>query len=165
MQTTKSVTTNGELPTVGNDAIEILEHDHRSAEALLADLTQGPESGREAALEKLKLALTIHNATEENLVYPAIHDLAGRPMHAGHLYREQDHAKVVLWELSMLSPSDPQFQLKANKFRDALMEHIRDEEEREFPKLREAAPDKMAKLTADVREFRHTVGAIHEGSA
>ena len=153
MESTR-VGTNGDLAVVGNDAIEILENDHRTIKQLLLDLTSAEEMARKQALERLKALLTVHNATEENLVYPAIHDLAERPMHANGLYKEQDQAKVAVFELSMLSPGDPEFTKKAAALRDAVYAHIEKEETSEFRHLREAAEANMPELTAQVRRFR-----------
>ena len=113
----------------------------------------GPQ--REELMERLKGLLTIHNASEENLVYPAIRELAKRPMHAGQLYHQQDEAKVVVWELDMMGPADPEFSDKATKLREAVLAHVRQEEESEFPHLREALdPEQMEELTDSLREFR-----------
>lgn len=153
MERTNTTMGNGAGPVTG-DAIEILESDHRTIKGLLAQLTTGPQEERELVLERLKSVVVVHNATEENLVYPAIHVLAQRPMHADKLYHEQDEAKVVVFKLSNLSPGDPEFQKKANDLRDAVTAHIEKEEKNEFRHLREAAQDEMPKLTDEVRRFR-----------
>jgi hemerythrin superfamily protein len=145
------------LPVVGTDAIAILENDHKVVKQLLDELTQTSGNERTAVLERLKAVLTIHTATEENLVYPAIQELAKRPIHAGQLYHQQDEAKVVVWELGMMDQGDPGFQSKATKLREAVLAHAQREEESEFPHLREAVDaGGLAKLTADVRRFRNS---------
>ena len=73
------------LPVRGNDAVEILLNDHQVIKGLLSELTAAAGSRREAVLEQLKGVLTIHNATEENLVYPAINKVAGSKLEAQHL--------------------------------------------------------------------------------
>ena len=165
MQRTIPATTNGEIPTVGNDAIEILENDHDTIEMLLNELVDGSEAQRAGALEQLKTLLTVHNATEENLIYPAIHEIAARPMHAGKLYHEQDDAKVVVWKLSMLEPGSEDFRATAVNLREAVLKHVRLEEEHEFPHLRDAAAEKMTTLTTEVRRFRGTFGILRPPSA
>jgi len=150
-------TSNGPVaPAVGNDAIEILMNDHVAAKGLLADLVGATEPAkRTAILQKLKAALTIHNATEENLVYPAVRDVAKRPHESEKLYHQQDEAKVVIWELDMLSEDPDEFEERAAKLQAAVEAHIRKEEETEYPHLREAlGRDGLDKLTAAVREFR-----------
>ncbi len=144
-----------QIPTVGNDAIEVLINDHKRIKELLSKLTDGPQAQRTETLELLKETLTVHNATEENLVYPAIREVAGRKMHANELYHETAEADVMLWQLSMMSPQDSTFASTASKTRDAIEKHISSEEETEFPKLRDAAdPAKQSRLTSEVRKFR-----------
>lgn len=107
--------TSSQIPTVGNDAIEILVNDHQRIKALLKELTEGGEGQRSSTLEALKEILTVHNSTEENLVYPAIQEIAGRKMHAKDLYHETAEADVALWQLSMMSPQDNTFKATAPK--------------------------------------------------
>ncbi len=70
-------------------------------------------------LELLKGVLTIHNATEENLVYPAINKVAGGKLESQHLYHETAEADVLFFELDGLlkEGDDEQFARKAVKFR------------------------------------------------
>jgi len=145
--------------TTGGDAVAILMNDHQRIKSLFDDLLDGDGSTRPEIIERLTPLLVVHNATEENVVYPAIHSIAQRPHHAKGLYHQQDEAAIAFFDLGMLEPGDPEFVRKAVELRDALLAHVREEEESEFPHLRESiTPEGMAKLTADVREFRSTFG-------
>ena len=145
------------VPTVGNDAIEILLNDHRSVKQILDRLPELSASEREPQLRRMKAMLTVHNATEENCVYPAIHELAGRHMHADTLYHQQDDAERHLWSLSHLDSADRDFATKAEALRDEILAHVESEETSEFPKLRDAlSPTQLQMLTAEVRQFRDT---------
>jgi len=148
------------LPARGNDAVEILLNDHQVIKGLLDRLTKANGSSREQVLEQLKGALTIHNATEENLVYPAINKVAGGKAESAHLYHETAEADVLLFELdSMLKEGDDaDFQPKAEKFQDAVLHHIEEEENKAFPRLQENAKPEQAELLADsVRTFRSSL--------
>ena len=91
------------LPAKGSDAVEILMNDHRLIEGLLERLTSAVDNAeRKSALEELKAVLTIHNATEENLVYPAIERIARKRAEAQHLYHETAEADVVVFELDSM---------------------------------------------------------------
>lgn len=150
--------------STGSDAISILMNDHRRIEALFDRLLHGDGSTRPGILEELKPLLVVHNAAEENVVYPAIFGIADRPHHAKGLYHQQDDAAVAFWEVQMMDPGDPEFVRKAADLRDALLAHVREEEQHEFPELRRAmTPQAMATLTADLQEFRSTFGgaALH----
>jgi hemerythrin superfamily protein len=148
------------LPPRGNDAVEILLNDHQVIKSLLRELTQATGPQREEVLEKLKGVLTIHNATEENLVYPAIDKVAGSKLEAAHLYHETAEADTLFFELdSMLRERDESdFSTKAEKFADAVTHHIEEEEQKAFPRLQENSDARHAELLTDsVKRFRKSL--------
>ena len=60
----------------------------------LDTLTSAVDVGeRRSALERLKAALTIHNATEEHLIYPAIERIAREKAEGERLYHETAQAE------------------------------------------------------------------------
>ena len=147
-----------QLPVRGNDAIEILTNDHQTIKSLLSSLTQGTGmSGRQETLERLKAALTIHNATEENLFYPALQVVAGKKSESQKLYHETADADVLVFQLdTMLKEGDDSgFTKTAEKLQAAVLEHIEDEEQKAFKDLQQKAePQQSRMLTQSVREFR-----------
>jgi len=147
-----------QVPVQGDDAVEILLNDHELVRGILADLVNATDMGaRRSALEQLKAALTIHNATEENLVYPALAQVAGKKTEAQKLYHETAEADMLIFEIdSMLKEGDEKnIESKAEKLQDAILEHMEDEEEKAFPHLQEnAEPQQAQMLTQSVREFR-----------
>ncbi|HEX3458540.1 MAG TPA: hemerythrin domain-containing protein [Candidatus Baltobacteraceae bacterium] len=148
------------LPVRGDDAVEILENDHEVIKELLAKLTTATNSKRAEVLDLLKGVLTIHNATEENLVYPAIQKVAGSKLESQHLYHETAEADVLFFELDGLlkEGNDDEFARKALKFQEAVLHHIDEEENKAFPRLEENAdPQSAATLTASMREFRSSL--------
>ncbi len=148
------------LPVRGDDAVEILENDHEVIKELLTRLTTATNSKRAEVLELLKGVLTIHNATEENLVYPAIQKVAGSKVESQHLYHETAEADVLFFELDGLlkEGNDEEFARKALKFQEAVLHHIDEEENKAFPRLEENAdPQNAATLTASMREFRSSL--------
>jgi len=148
------------LPAQGRTAVEILLNDHRVIEDLLDELTQATESRRHAVMEQLKAVMTIHNATEEGLVYPAIATLYGNKLISRQLYHETAEADMLFFELnSLLKQSDESdFKLKARWLRDAVCDHIYEEERKAFPRLNERADRRQAEaLTDAVMEFRRAL--------
>lgn len=148
------------LPARGNDAVEILENDHEVIKELLDQLTSATNSKRADVLELLKGVLTIHNATEENLVYPAINKVAGSKLESQHLYHETAEADVLFFELDSLlkEGNDDEFARKAVKFREAVLHHIDEEENKAFPRLEESAdPQNAETLAESMREFRKSL--------
>jgi hemerythrin superfamily protein len=158
-QSTSSIpTVSGDVAAQG-DAIDVLLNDHVTIKSLLSQLTQaGEPTQRRRILEQLKGLLTIHNATEENLVYPAIAQVAGKKHESQHLYHETAEADVVMFQMDTLlkEHGDPaKFEALAQSFQKALLEHIDDEEEKAFPHLREHAEPQQARLlTQSVHELR-----------
>ena len=145
------------LPVRGDDTVEILTNDHDVIKGLLRDLIEADASDREGVLERLKGVLTIHNATEENLVYPALNKAAGSRVESQHLYHETAEADVLLFELAtMLQEGEADdFDAKAEKFAGAIAHHIEEEENKAFPRLRDNVELEQAEMLTDsVRTFR-----------
>ena len=144
--------------TINTDAISILVDDHRLIEALMNQIAQTPASNptrRTRLLQQLIDILTVHNFSEENVVYPAIKDIANLPNDATTLYQEQDLAKVQVFELNQLSTSDPDWGNRFTTFQNAVLSHVAQEENVDFPSLRTAAgPTKLAELTTQVIQLR-----------
>lgn len=148
------------LPARGSDAVDILLNDHQVIKGLLDRLTSAAGPERKHVMQQLVGALTIHNATEENLVYPAINKLAGSKLESDHLYHETAQANVLAFELdSMLKAGDDSdFSATAQKFADAVRHHIDEEEKKAFPRLRENVDVQYAEsLTESVRDFRKSL--------
>jgi hemerythrin superfamily protein len=147
------------LPVRGNDATEILINDHEVIKRLLSELTQSAAGeGMKSTLEQLKGALTIHNATEENIVYPALRQVARKKWEAQRLYHETAEADVLVFQLDtmMQEGNFADFPRVAEKLRDAVLEHIEDEEQSAFPHLTDAAEPMQAQMLTDsVRKFRN----------
>lgn len=154
-----------ELPVRGSTAIEILTNDHQTVKSLLSELSRATQQGqRKETLERLKAALTIHNATEENLVYPALAVIAGKRWEPQKLYHETAMADMLLFELdTMMKTGDTaDFESKCEKLSKAIHEHIEDEEEKAFVHLKDKSDSKeLQMLTESVREFR---GKLHFGA-
>jgi hemerythrin superfamily protein len=148
------------LPAHGNDAVEILLNDHRVIENLLEELDGASGNELKGVLERLKGVLTIHNATEENLVYPALDKVAGSRLEAQHLYHETSEADTLLFEVasSFEEGDDDTLEAKIRQLTDAVRHHIDEEERKAFPRLRENADaPHVERLAESVRNFRKSI--------
>lgn len=148
-----------QLPVKGEDAIDILVNDHKTIKDLVQRLPKAERpADRKRILESLVAALTVHNATEENLVYPALQEIAAQKRVSQHLYHETAEADVLIFQLDTMlkqGSADGEYAEMAEKIRDAVLEHIDEEEKKAFPRLQEEAdPESMELLTQSVREFR-----------
>lgn len=160
-ESTHATAPTAELATSGTTTVEILTNDHKVIKQLLEQLTSDTNGTRKATLEHLKTVFTIHNATEENLVYPALAVVTGKKTESEHLYKETAMADMVVFELDTMlkQHDDAGFAARAKKLQAAVLEHIDEEETKAFPDLQKHADSKQsAQLTKDVKAFR---GAMH----
>ncbi len=146
-------------PSKKMDVIELLEAEHRGAEALMNRiLASGDAAERERSLRQLVNALTIHNANEENIVYPAIGQAANRSSDAKLLYHQQDDAKMAIWGLMQLPKNGSDFTTRFRELRTAILAHIHQEEKVDFPALRAALGSRIHELdVATIRLRAHWV--------
>jgi hemerythrin superfamily protein len=146
------------LPVRGNTVHEIVENDHETIKGLLNSLTHAAaREDRMQILEQLKGALTIHNAMEENLIYPALNKIAGHKFETMKLYNETASADMMLFEIdTMLKEGEEErFSDKAEKLQAAVFKHIEAEEKSAMPHLEEGADSEESQmLMQSVREFR-----------
>ncbi len=157
MQTQRTI-----APAQGATAVDILVNDHRTIKDLLRRLVEGTSRDlRMQCLKELQGVLTVHNATEENLVYPALNKIGKKMFESLHLYYETANADITAFEIDTMlkeGADADKLQAKVEKFRDAILEHIDDEENKAFPHLRDAADGaETEQLNQAVQTFR---GAI-----
>lgn len=149
------------VPTKGRDAIEILTNDHDTIKGLLQQLCDSSdESDQMQLLDKLKGLFTVHNATEENLIYPALREIARKKAESQHLVNETAEADLLVFQLdTMLKEGNiEKFQSTAKKLQAAVLEHIRDEEEKAFPHLQDGATEEQAQMLDDsVQKLREAL--------
>lgn len=123
---------------------EALAAEHKATLALF-DLVEATEdsatSRRSLLLMQIKHALGKHAFQEENAIYPALRD-NGLVEDADKLNNEHGYVKQHLYSLTDLAKNHPNWLPTAKRLRALLEEHIREEEDKLFPALRE-------KLTAD----------------
>ena len=149
-------------PAEGATAVDILVNDHRTIKDLLQRLveTASPDL-RMQCLKELQGVLTVHNATEENLVYPALNKIGRKMFESLHLYYETANADITAFEIDTMlkeGADDDKIQAKVEKFRDAILEHIDDEESKAFPHLQDAADAVEAQqLNQAVQTFRGSI--------
>lgn len=144
-----------QLPGGARDVIALLEAEHRAALSLVSRMIATTDGRQRAAmLSRLGAALTIHNANEENIVYPAIRDAAHRPSDATMLYHQQDDAKVVIAQLTMLGPTSAAFTDLVRTLQTALRAHIHQEETVDFPAVRTALGPGLARLNVLTAQLR-----------
>ena len=117
------------------DPIVLLETDHRRFEDLLTegeDTTERAVKRRSELLKTLTDALTVHEAIEERILYPALkpHDQAREIVLEG--YQEHHLADLVIKELHQLDRDDEKWGAKFKVLKESLEHHIQEEEREMF---------------------------------
>lgn len=139
-----------QLPSVAGSWDEALKHEHQMTLAVF-DLLESSEdkavASRTGLVKKLKYALTKHAVAEENVIYPALRE-AGEVVEADELNAEHGYVKNFLYELDNMPKDSAAFLPKVREFRAMIEDHIREEEEVLFPKLKaQLSEEKNEKLT------------------
>lgn len=141
-----------QAPTfLAGDWDEALAAEHAATLKLFDALqatTEKNTTKRSMLLMQLKHALAKHALQEENAVYPALRD-AGQKDEADHLNHDHGYVKQYLYDLDNMPNESPAFLAKVAEFRAAIEEHVREEENDIFPKLKaKLSPEKNKALTA-----------------
>ena len=114
---------------------DVIRADHAKTKTLFTEIasTEDPQKIQEY-FGQLYKDLTAHALAEEEVVYPAVRSYYSETQ---ELYDEQSEMKVVLDEIKAMSPSSSEFKDKVKHLQDITEEHIRQEENDVFAKIRE----------------------------
>lgn len=128
-----------QAPTyLAGDWDEALAAEHKATLAVFDLIQATPDTAkgkRSMLLANLKHMLAKHALEEENAVYPALRD-AGMTAEADELNSEHGYVKQYLYELDNMSNDSPRFLETVAKFRGDIEEHMREEENDLFPRLK-----------------------------
>lgn len=141
-----------QAPSVmAGDWMEALKTEHKAALALLDQLAKTTDkqvAKRTLLLTQLRHALGKHAFTEENVIYTALREW-GDKADADALNHEQGYHKQYLYEMEALPKGSPEFARRIADFRIDLEAHIREEEDKIFPKLHDGlSAERNKALTA-----------------
>src|SRR2546423_8163210 len=114
------------------DALSLLKEDHGEVKKLLNQLSETTERAiktREELFTKLKRELEIHEAIEEEIIYPALKQHAEAKELILEAYEEHDVVNVILRELVETSYGDETWGAKLTVMKENLEHHIAEEED------------------------------------
>lgn len=137
------------------DPFDHLIREHRRISSLLdqmEDAAHAPVRQRGKLFLALKRTITRHAMAEEDAVYPLLYDEIGDHEGSKELYDEHADIKIHLFELEQLLMKDEDWSDRIRSLRRIVDDHIREEEQVHFPKLRRALDD---------RHTRQLSGAIY----
>ncbi|MEU1397898.1 hemerythrin domain-containing protein [Micromonospora zamorensis] len=124
-----------------HDVVDILVADHREVEALFVELEtgQGTLEHRRQLVDVVIAELVRHSVAEEAYVYPiARKALPDGNEIADREIAEHTDAERTMKELESVDPSDPRFDELLAHLVSTIRDHVREEENELFPRLRAA---------------------------
>ena len=115
---------------------DVIRMDHAKVSTLFTQIegTDDPQKIQEFFGQIYK-DLTVHSEAEEQVVYPAVRAFYGQH-DTQELYDEQAEMKIMLDSLRAMSPTAPQFKAQLKQLKDAVMDHVRQEESTMFAAIR-----------------------------
>lgn len=142
-----------------DDPIALLESDHRQFEKLLdagEQTTERAKKGRREILDALTRELTIHEALEEQLFYPALKPHAEAHDLVLESFQEHHVADQLVTELHELDKDDEKWGAKFKVLKENVTHHISEEERKLFPVARGVlAKEELLALGAKMRALRN----------
>ena len=143
------------------DPIGWLKHDHQVIRTYLQELNGTTAADSTAHFEGLKRLLSLHNAIEENLVYPALAKLAGDREQAMELFHETAEADILLDALSRAATDENgrTFGESLRQLTAGIEAHIQEEETTAFPLLESAPAAELHLLSQKIQSFKATLNS------
>jgi hemerythrin superfamily protein len=118
------------------NAVDMLTHQHREAESLLAKLIGAKDPAARCGLfEQLADTVAIHMRIEEEIFYPAAH-AAAKDSIISHGEKEHKKAKELMAEMLSIPSGSQKFAAKLDELNHALRHHHGEEENNMFPAVR-----------------------------
>lgn len=148
------------------DAIELLEVEHRAATALFDDYRElagrEPAGGKLRALaETICMALTIHMRLEEEIFYPAVREAVRDDDLLDDAEVEHARAKELIGQILTMQPGDELYDAKLTVLGEYIAHHVEEERAVLFPKARRSGVD-LALLGERLRTRRQELQAVRE---
>lgn len=122
------------------NALQMLKEDHDMVKKIMAELdgtTERAEKTRSEGFMRLKSELSVHEAIEEEILYPALKQLAETKEIALEAYEEHHVVDMVLGELESTPVTDETWAAKFTVMKENLEHHIHEEEDEMFKQARQ----------------------------
>lgn len=160
--------------TGSQDAIALLEADHRAVEKLFKAFEKAEDNDLEAKAALAQRAceeLSIHTMIEEELLYPAAQEALPESdkVDVEEAYIEHFLVKTLISKFETLKAGDKGFDAAFKVMSEMVSHHVEEEEQELFPELRSsncnlgALGEKMAKRKAELQSKLDAVGSKSVG--
>lgn len=151
--------------TENSNAIDLLKTDHDDVEKLFDEYEDRKEDAdaqtKEEIVESICKALEVHAQLEEELFYPAFHNVEGMEDLLDEATIEHQSVKSLVAQLEASTPDDMLYDARVKVLSEYVKHHVREEEGEIFPKARGSDVDLNA-LGAKMRERKEE---LQQGAA
>ena len=144
------------------NALTVLEEDHAKVKKLLEELDQTTERAvktRTEMLARLKQELTIHEAIEEEIFYPALKEHAEAKAIVLEAYEEHDVVDRIMTEIEATPVEDETWAAKLTVMKENLEHHIEEEEGEMFKQARDIFERAALEMLGEQMQARKERGA------
>jgi len=131
------------------DAITMLRADHAEARQLFDRFDElcamhADADSRQSLIENLCAVLTAHTMIEEELFYPVARRAIEDPRLLDHAIEDHARAKELIAQLVDASANDALFDTRVHLLREAIEQHVAQEENHLFPQVHNSGLDLQA---------------------
>jgi hemerythrin superfamily protein len=128
------------------DAINLLMADHKAVKMLFKEFEKlakddDTEEQKEAVVQKICDALTVHVQVEEEIFYPAVRAAIEDDALLDEAEVEHATAKDLIAQLQEMVPGDNLYDAKVKVLSEYIDHHVKEEEDEMFPKTRKSDVD------------------------
>ena len=136
------------------NGIDLILADHRRVEALFAEFES---TGDGAVVGQIVDSLSAHDQAEHAALYPLAGELIGDEAMLDHCLRAHSTVKKMIERLTTFE--GPTLTVAVTALRDAVAEHVTEEESELLPALAKAAtPGQLDGLAARIEQNKQRVG-------
>ena len=131
------------------DAVQLLTSDHAEVSALFKKYHKLAEANakaaeRQAHAEQICTLLTVHATIEEEIFYPAARDAGIDDALMDEADVEHAAAKDLVAQIRAMSPDEDHYDAKVKVLGEQIEHHVDEEQDKMFPKCRNAKMDLAA---------------------
>ena len=138
------------------DAVTLLKKQHREVEALFKKVEKTEDGeARRALMEEITASLEMHTSIEEEVFYPAVHEIDSKKADEmiNEAYEEHGVVKLVLAQLPSVDPEDERFEAKMTVLKELIEHHVEEEEEEMFKLAQKLGREELRALGERMAEM------------
>jgi hemerythrin superfamily protein len=147
---------------MGQNAIDFLLGQHQQVEKLLDGVKTATGEARQETFDELRHLLAVHEAAEELILRPVTRTIGDNGQQvADARMAEENEAKEVLAKLEKLDVASQEFITTFESFATDVLEHAQNEENQEFPLIRDQKDEAQLEKIGAALETAEKVAPTH----